>query len=682
MTESVSAQAASLAGSAEEAPVRIVIVGAGPAAVMVLERLLASHRRDYAQLRLQIELIDPYPPGGGRIWRREQSPLLKLNTTLQDAAVFTDASCSVEGPIETGPTFAEWVERVRAGEIPKPQWSDSRLEREIDEIQASDFPTRRLNNAYLSWAYLEVLRRASDRATVTWHEDLVVASRPDEEAKHAVRLRSGKALKADIVLYALGHNGSVLGAQSERIAEFADQYGLRYVPPAFTADVDFAWLAGGEDVIVRGMGLAAVDLSVLLGEGRGGSFARNAAGVLRYSPSGHEPVIHLGSRRGVPYHSKVSSSMIGDPIQLEYVGAAFREWALARPERLDFERDVWPLICAELLTGHYRELFTGYPQRVTSDWQSFSSKLREVLEEDRGFSSAALTRLISEHVPDPDDRFEISSFDRPLDFVGDAYAPVSGNRADEVGSARRDQTLQSVQAAVIEHIRRDLRQRTSPDRSASQALFLTGLYAFISIAELPADRWNARSRTDDLPRRWHTFFSYLASGPPGERLEELLALAEAGVVRFLGADVELQLDEKCGQFVASGVSKSQNGTAEVSVSARVLIDAWLPEAQAAKSDNPLLKQLVAEGHAKELRIEDAEHQGSTGQVVVDADGRLSADSPQFALGPFTSLPTAGAFARPGIDSLPFRTHDRCARAILSAAFDLSLAKRADLARSV
>lgn len=654
---------------------RIVIVGAGPAAVMVLERLLASHRRDYAVLRLHIELVDPYPPGGGRIWRREQSPLLKLNTTLQDAAVFTDSSCTIEGPIETGPTFAEWVERVRAGEIPKPQWSDPLLEREIDEIQAGDFPTRRLNNAYLSWTYLEVLRRASDRATVTWHEDLVVASHPNGKTQHAVQLRSGKVLTADIVLYALGHNGSILSSNSQRIAKFADQHGLRYVPPAFTADIDFDWLSGGEDVIVRGMGLAAVDLSVLLGEGRGGRFARDDAGILRYFPSGREPVIHLGSRRGVPYHSKVSSTMMGDPIQLEYVGAEFRERALARPEPLDFQHDVWPLICAELLTGHYRELFTGYPKRVASDWQSFSSKLREILEEDRGFASVELTRLISEHVPDPDDRFEISSFDRPLDFAGAAQVSTSERRAGDVNSARRNQNTKSVQDAVIEHVRRDLRQRTSPDRSASQALFLTGLYAFISIAELPADRWNARSRTDDLPRRWHTFFSYLASGPPGERLEELLALAEAGVVRFLGADVELLLDEKRGRFVASGLSNSPSGTASASVEARVLIDAWLPEAQAARSDNPLLQQLIADGQAKELRVEDAEHQGSTGQVVVSADGRLSPGSQQFALGPFTSLPTAGAFTRPGIDSLPFRTHDRCARAILSAAFDLAPARQ-------
>ncbi|MFC7766813.1 FAD/NAD(P)-binding protein [Leucobacter soli] len=49
---------------------RILFIGAGPASAMVLERLLASHRRDHPELRLDIRLVDPFPPGGGRIWRR------------------------------------------------------------------------------------------------------------------------------------------------------------------------------------------------------------------------------------------------------------------------------------------------------------------------------------------------------------------------------------------------------------------------------------------------------------------------------------------------------------------------------------------------------------------------------------------------------------------------------------
>ncbi|MGO2059384.1 MAG: hypothetical protein ACTH3U_01140, partial [Microbacterium gubbeenense] len=38
---------------------------------------------------------------------------------------------------------------------------------------------------------------------------------------------------------------------------------------------------------------------------------------------------------------------------------------------------------------------------------------------------------------------------------------------------------------------------------------------------------------------------------------------------------------------------------------------------------------------------------------------------EFAVGPFTSV-LGGAFSRPGVNGLPFRHHDRVARAILTA----------------
>ncbi len=656
--------AVSPADQAGETPVRIVFIGAGPAAVMVLERLLASHRRDHPELRLDIRLVDPFAPGGGRIWRRTQSPLLKLNSMLEDVAFFTDASCTIEGPVEPGPSLAEWVRRVRVGDIPFPAWSDAALEAELADIGDRGFPSRRLNNAYLGWAYEEVVRRASERVTVTWCQDLVIAVAADGDTR-TVKLRSGEALTADLVFHALGHNGSQPAPESIRLREFADRHGLGYVAPAFTADVDLDWVPAGQDVIVRGLGLAAVDLAVLLAEGRGGRFERGPGGSLRYLRSGREPVLHFGSRRGVPYRSKVTSTSVGDPVRLEYLGAEFRERIASLAEPLDFERDIWPLVGAELLTGYYRELFTGHPRRVLGDWDDFATRLRALLAEDRGFESEGLTRLIHERVPDPDDRFEIAAFDRPLHFPG-AEPPADDDGAGD----------EAVQRRVLAHIGQDLRQRTRPECSATQALFLTMLFSYMSVAEIPAERWNARSRTQLLPKRWHTFFSYLASGPPGERLEELLALADAGVVRFLGGDLDLRLDEEQGRFVATGSARTSAGVARSRVVARVLVDAWLPEAQAVRSDNPLLRQLVADGLAEELEVSDADHRGTTGQLVVGPDGVLPRDPRQFALGPFTSTPGAGAFTRPGIDSLPFRLHDRCARAILGAAVDSAAAQRA------
>jgi uncharacterized NAD(P)/FAD-binding protein YdhS len=625
---------------------------------MLLERIVANREQLAPDARLDVRLVDPHRPGGGRIWRRDQSPLLKLNSMLEDVAFFTDASCRIAGPVDPGPSLAEWVRAVRGGEIARPEWSDAALDREIDGIADRDFPTRRLNNAYLSWALEEVRRRGGDAVRVEWHEDVAVSVEGADPTR--VILGSGAVLEADVVVYALGHNGTHPSNESIRLAGFADRHGLDYVAPAFTADIDLDWVPAGADVIVRGMGLAAVDLVVLLTEGRGGRFERDGRGALRYQPSGREPVLHLGSRRGVPYRSKITSRMVGDPVELEYLGPGFHAALGQRSDLLDFERDVWPLVSAELVTGYYRELFTGHPERVGGGWEDFAPRLRSVLRGGRGIASAELAELVRAHVPDPDDRFDLDAFDRPLVFEEpgalDAY-PVDGVE----GGPR------TVHERVRRHIVRDLRHRTSQRHSAALALFMTALHVYFSLAEVPPERWNARARTHELPRRWHSYFSYLASGPPGHRLEELLALAEAGTVRFLGGDLELVTDEAAGVFAASGSAGTDGGTVRSEATARTLIDAWLPEASAAGSDNPLLRRLVDEGRVRELTVSDEHGTATTGQIEAAPDGGLPGRPGEFALGPFVAGPSGGAFTRPGIDALPFRIHDRCARAILEFA---------------
>ncbi|GAA3911885.1 hypothetical protein GCM10023084_74900 [Streptomyces lacrimifluminis] len=55
------------------------------------------------------------------------------------------------------------------------------------------------------------------------------------------------------------------------MAACAQASGLVHLPPDFTADSDLSALRPGKPVLVRGFGLAFVDLMVLLTEGRGGS---------------------------------------------------------------------------------------------------------------------------------------------------------------------------------------------------------------------------------------------------------------------------------------------------------------------------------------------------------------------------------------------------------------------------
>jgi len=598
---------------------------------MLLERLLA---RADAHTRLDIDLVDPHPPGAGRIWRHTQSPLLKLNSMTRDVTVFTDDTSTIEGPVRPGPSLSQWIEQWREGALPDVEL-DELSAAEARSLSSDGFPSRRLHSHYLDWFFRQTVASAPGGVTVRLHVGAVRSVRSTSGGRYAASISNGAEVEADAVAYCLGHTERDLDAGSASLVEAAANFGLAYVPPAFTADADLSDVPEGEDVIVRGMGLAAIDLVVLLTQGRGGRFDRAPDGTLRYVASGREPRLHLGSRRGVPYRSKATSTIQGEPPRRDVLTAEVIAELASSDVPLDFERDAWPLIASELLHGHYRELFTGHPDRVTTTWADF----RPVLAAHRWDDPELRTRIESV-VPDPLDRFDVALFDRP-------FAHARFVDADDV------------QRRVRAHIVDDLRLRTEQRHSPSQALFIAALLSFMALAEIPKDRWNARSRAHALPVRWHTFFSYLASGPPPHRLEELLALAEAGIVAFLGPDVAVTVDD--GGFAASSPQVPGRTTA------RVMIDAWLPAADATLSTDGALREL-ATVHGSELRGADSDYQGSLGRVRVTEDGRVlraddTAHDALFAIGPFTSLPEAGAFTRPASDSLSLRQTDRVAGAL-------------------
>jgi hypothetical protein len=250
------------------------------------------------------------------------------------------------------------------------------------------------------------------------------------------------------------------------------------------------------------------------------------------------------------------------------------------------------------------------------------------------WNSPRLVAAIALAVPDAADRFDLVAFDRPL-------------------GTEHFASEEELQQRLRAHIAGDLAQRTEQRGSAAQGLFLATLYAFMAVAEIPRTAWNERSRSVTLPRDWHAYFSYVASGPPAHRLDELLALSEAGLVRFLGPDVRVRAEAGRG-FVADSPRVAG------SVRATALVDAWLPETRASASTNPLLRQLVARGAGAEriaVALDDSR--------LLDADGR--ACPTVFGVGNFTAAPEAGAFTRPGTNALPFRQNDALASALIAQA---------------
>src|SRR5699024_2433131 len=115
----------------------------------------------------------------------------------------------------------------------------------------------------------------------------------------------------------------------------------RRIRPGHPTEQDFDRVEPGQRLLVRGMGMSFFDAFSLLTAGRGGRFvpagtgqasgratgsatgnangnwratgsastSGHASGALRYIPSGREPHLIVGSRRGVPYRSKPPAGM-------------------------------------------------------------------------------------------------------------------------------------------------------------------------------------------------------------------------------------------------------------------------------------------------------------------------------------------------------------------------------------
>jgi hypothetical protein len=610
----------------------VCVVGAGPRGTSLVERLCANAASVVAGGSLRIVLVDPYGPGPGRVWRQAQSGLMWLNTTAADNTIFPDSSVICDGPVDTGPTFLEWASSVAREQLAGTASGD-----EAERVHPGWFPTRHLYSEYLTWALERAVASAPPGVTVEWLEARAVDVTEGDDGQLVWFEGRQEPLSADVVILAQGHHDVTPGPDELGFADFAATHGLTYLPRAYTADADLDGFEPGADVLVRGAGLAFIDAMVLLFEGRGGRYSRDASGQLVYEPCGREPRLLVGSRRGVPYHSK-TTYVLGGPrpplphfLTPDVLSARHAEAGL-----LDFDADLAPLVAQELAFGYYHELWHAHPERTVGPWEAFV----ELLAAPGGPDPLRLAAA----VPDPADHLDLAWLERPLDGV-------EGSGVEEL------------QAHLQDYIAADLVRRTDPRHSAELGLIL-GLLSTLGNLALAAGRGLLSARClAQVDSSFFGFFSYVASGPPPPRLEQLAALSRAGLVEFLGPDMRIDTDPVQGCFVATAAV----GPA---VSATALLDARLPGSSVERTRDPLVAALFARGEVSEDVRGDGGFEYRTGRLHTDAAYRVvdaagAAHPARYAMGPWT---TGGRFssgiARPKLNGAFFRQNDALARAVL------------------
>ncbi|MEU3406223.1 3-carboxy-cis,cis-muconate cycloisomerase [Streptomyces sp. NPDC006670] len=629
------------------APSAVAVVGVGPRGLILLERLCANARTLPEDARITVHLIDPAEHGPGRVWATGQDRLLLMNTVASQVTVFSDSSVVMDGPVEPGPSLYAWARGLAAGA--EAGGAGPELLAEARALTPDSYPSRAFYGAYLRWAAARVRAGAPPQVELVTHRSAAVACGTDPATGLPwVRLADGTELPrlAGLVL-AQGHVDAEPSPAQRKFADHAAGRGLLYVPPGNPAESDLSAVAAGEPVLLRGLGLNFFDHMTLFTHGRGGTFTQDGDRLV-YHPSGREPRLYAGSRRGLPYqargenqkgpHGRHTPAVLRPEVVESLVKRSAAEGGL------DFRQDLWPLIAKETETVYYTGLITA----------------REGRESGTAFRAAWL------ELPwgGPEERDRLDAHGVPAGARWDWSRLADGGREGGfAGTADH-------RAWLLGRLRGDLARARAGNVDGPFKAALDVLRDLRNEIRLVVDHGGltARSHRDDLERWYTPLNAFLSIGPPARRIAEMIALVEAGVLTVLGPGTRMDVDPVSGAFAAESAVPGSR------VLARVLIEARLPDGDVRRTADPLLRGLLDTGQARPYRItggpEGMEYETGALAVtrrpyrVVAADGR-----PHPALYAF-GVPTEGlhwvtaAGVRPGVDSVTVGDADALARGLL------------------
>lgn len=559
----------------------ICVIGVGPRGLSVLERLCANASEFISgSQRLVIHLVDPYLRAGSKVWRTGQSAELLMNTVASQVTMFVDESVDCIGPLVPGPSLYEWARfNVLVGVLENVP--DKILE-EARQLGPDSYPTRAFYGQYLSWVLDRLVATAPPNVTITLHAKQAVDLTQDERGLQVVTLMNRRTITGlDAVVLAQGHTASELTSAEMLMRAGAAERGLIYVPPGNPADADLDAVRAGQPTVLRGMGLTFFDYLAMFTTGRGGRFSRSDDGQLHYYPSGREPLMIAGSRRGVPYHARGANQKgaFGRHSPLFFTAdviARMRGRADAG-EPANFRNEIWPLVDDEVRAVYYSTLIASRMCRCTAD-----DFLRAYVEmhADRRLTATARPP----EPPSAAERVLLRSYgitDADMwDWSAIAYPYRGRSFADQA----------DYRGWLLSYLAADVREADQGNVSSPLKAALDVLRDLRNEIRLVVDHGglSGDSYRDDL-QGWYTpLNAFLSIGPPAHRIEEMVALIDQGVVDVVGPGISVEL-------VADRYLVRSPRVPGPPAEATALVEARLPEADLQLSSDPLIKALLARG---------------------------------------------------------------------------------------
>ncbi|MFP1732077.1 FAD/NAD(P)-binding protein [Lonsdalea quercina] len=550
---------------------RIAIIGNGPRALSVLERL-AARLLTQPQTAVEIHYIDKLHPGTGRIWRQEQDSTFVMNTVAEEVSAF-----SGEGEVETarpghGPSLAKW-------------WRSTR----------DDFPgentcaPRALYGEYMRFVLNCIKKSFTDVQRLCQRQAEVVDIVPLEDRQAVLFFRNDETLTVDRVVIASGHPRNHLTEQEQQWQDFADAHpSLRWFQGDSVADMPLENIPAGSHVGILGLGLSFLDVMAALTSGRGGVFYEQSNGSLRYQPSGREPRLIAGSRSSLPIPGRGKNQKHHNFRYQSVLFTMERAESLARRGQVDFDRDVLPLLMAEVnLTWYATTLRQLYGMSAENEFRECAMALPE-----EAFGS----------LPELAYRFGITDLP-PLDIyqLGDPFRN------------RQFTSSSHFHAALCEELIRDVEQADGGNVDNPLKAALDTLRDMRGLVRRVVDFGGLTSSSfrEAFLQRYSPVSALLSAGPPRYRTRQMLALIEADILRIVGPRMQIACDSDYSCFA---LSSPQVDDAVWRVD--TLLDARVPAQDLERDMSPLSQALRQRGIWQNFTVGNVNARFTTGGVAV------------------------------------------------------------------
>jgi hypothetical protein len=361
-------------------------------------------------------------------------------------------------------------------------------------VQPNEFLPRAWLGEYLAWTYEEVVRSLPTNVRVT-HHARVVDNIEHTDLGGFVLSTGAQKHQVDWLVITIGH------AETGSAVDNSDAVTKRF--KAYPQPYSLEGISSTNAVGIEGLGLSAMDAVAGLTVGRGGQFVQAPEGLL-YQRSGQEPRLFMYSRSGLPYRTRpdIKPHRVGGS-PLIFTLSAVASLRADNPQGLDFEAQVLPLLKAEMLAEYF-----GMIAALEGE---ASLKIKSEIANAflRGEIQAKATELAQ--------RFSVRMLDESAFNPWCLQAPVDTYSAWVKAFIEND----------LKHSLLDL------DHSPIKA----------AVEVWRSCREQLRRVVDNqglTPESHRTFFNDYAplvnrmvAGPQKERHQELLALAEAGVLQWV-----------------------------------------------------------------------------------------------------------------------------------------------------